>query len=87
MYSLYDTAALGRHHLLKQVLGALGRTAAQVAFTDLGAYHLARPSQAETFRRSFMGLDLIFPFSWFAWHNRTPLTQNSADATLIRGYS
>jgi hypothetical protein len=85
MHRSGDAASLQREHFRKQALDALGSTPAQMALADLGPHQHTRACHPETLRRSFMRLDFIFSDSLLTWHSRTPLTQNSADFTHIRG--
>jgi len=85
MYGLGDAASLNREHFRQQALDTLGRAPAKMALADLGAHQHTCTRHAETFCRSFMSLDFILSDSFLAWHSRSPLTQNSADFTHIRG--
>jgi len=78
---LAKTLRLNWYHLTKQILRPLGRVAAQVAFTNLGAHNLARPSHAKAFGGRFMSLHLVLAFSLFASHDQTPLMK------ILRLYS
>lgn len=79
MHRLDDPATLYRQHFAKQALGSLRRAAAQVAFANLGAHQHPRACDAKTLSGSFVGLNLVLSCSLLSWHDRTPLTQNSAD--------
>lgn len=68
---LAKTLRLNWYHLTKQILRPLGRVAAQVAFANLGAHNLARPSHAKAFGGRFMSLHLVLAFSLFASHDRS----------------
>ena len=78
MHALNEAAALYHHHLIQQALVALGGAPAEVAFPTLRADQHSRPSYAKSLGCRFMGLKFVLPYSFLTWHNKTPLTQNSA---------
>jgi len=78
VHALGEAAALHRHHLIQQALGALGGAPAKVAFPTLGTDKHSRPSYAKSLGCRFMGFEFVLSYSLLTWHDKTPLTQNSA---------
>ncbi len=78
MHALGEAAALYHQHLIQQALVALGGAPAEVAFPTLRADEQSCPSYAKSLGCRFMGLDFVLPYSFLTWHDKTPLTKNSA---------
>jgi hypothetical protein len=60
-----DIPDFDRQHPLKQLLGAIRCSPAQVTLTDLSAQDRTRTGHFEPFRSRFMGLHFVLAISWF----------------------